>query len=93
MRANPHNMQAHYDYVSTYGAANDRASGQAVYSAGECAYYYKGNNFIDSNLILAEVLLKNDRFEDARTMLEKAAIWSLSDDIRAHAKQILNRPR
>ena len=93
MRANPHNMQAHYDYVSTYGAANDRASGQAVYSAGECAYYYKGNNFIDSNLILAEVLVRNDRFEDARTMLEKAAIWSLSDDIRAHAKQILNEPR
>lgn len=90
LRANPHNMEAHYDYVSTYAAANDSASGQAIYSAEECSYYYKSSNFIDSNLLLAEVLLKNGEFEKAQPILKKAAIWSSSDKIRSQAKSALN---
>jgi len=91
LRANSHNMQAHHDYVSTYAVANDTASKQALYSAEECAYYYKSTNFIDSNLELAEVLLKNDKFEAAKPMLEKAHVWSLSPITRAAAKRALDK--
>ncbi len=91
MRANPKNMTAHFEYVSTYAAANDELSKQAIYSAQECSYYFRDRNFIDSNLVLADTLMKAGKLESARPLLEKARVWSRSRQTRAYAKNALKR--
>jgi len=91
MRANPQNMMAHYNYVSTYVVANDEPSKQALYSADECAYYYRDRNFIDSNMHLAQIMLKSSSPETARPVLEKARVWSLSSQTRSYALQALRK--
>ena len=91
MRANPRNITAHFDYVSTYAVTNDKISRQAIHSALECASYYKGRNFIDSNLRIAEVFVRENKFEDAQPLLEKAIIWSISPEARSYAQELLER--
>ncbi|MGJ8562268.1 MAG: tetratricopeptide repeat protein [Alphaproteobacteria bacterium] len=89
MIANPRNMQAHYDYASTFAEANDKADKQAIYSAGECAFYYRDDNFIESNMRLAEILYRNGRYDEARPLLKRAAAWSQSSSLRRFASKKL----
>jgi tetratricopeptide (TPR) repeat protein len=91
MRANPRNITAHFDYVSTYSATSDNVSKQALYSALECAGYYKSRNFVDSNINVAMVLMRKDRHAEAQALLEKAVMWSRSSENRIYAKQLLKQ--
>ncbi len=76
MRKRPDNIQAHYDYVTSYTIRKDPPSKQAIFSAEECAFYYRGRNFVDSNLPVAEVLIKAEKHDLAKMILKQTRVWS-----------------
>ncbi len=78
MRKNPDNIQAHYDYVTSYIIRNDTPSKQALSSAEECAFYYRGRNFVDSNLPVAKILIEAEKFDLSRRILKQTRVWSES---------------
>lgn len=89
MRADPQNLQAHYRYVSTFAAANDTPNKQALYSAQQCAAYYKHRNFMSGNLQLAEVLARGGKSSSARKLYEKVALWARNPKSRTIAQEKL----
>lgn len=91
LRANPDNMEAHYDYVSTYHETGDRPSKQAISSAKECTYYYRSANFMGSNMALVPILENADNSEFARHHLQRAALWAPTARMRRIAMERLER--
>jgi len=87
--ANPQNMRAHFDYVTTYSATGDTASKQAVQSAQECANYYKSRNFVDTNMSLVSILARNNKWDFAKNLLEKSKVWSRVPQIRMTSRRML----
>ena len=93
MKLKPDNIQAHFDYVSTYFVKPDKLSKQAIFSAEECVLYYKGRNFVDNNLPVVKVLLNADKPDLARRVLEQTRVWSESPHNRSLAERELSMMR
>jgi len=89
IRANSKNMEAHYDLVSTYAAADDTPSKQVVHSAVLCSKLYKHRDFMGGNLRVAEVLHRSGRSKQARPLIIKAKVWASSSGTRELAGQRL----
>lgn len=90
MRLKPDNIQAHFDYVSSYFIRGDKLSKQAIFSAEECAYYYRGRNFVDNNLPVVKVLLDAGKNNAAKRILEQTRVWSASSYNRTLAERELS---
>ncbi len=93
MRANPQNLQAHFDYVSTYAATADDLSKQAVYSAKQCANYYKHRNFLNGNMRLVKVFDQAGESAASNAILEKAKLWARSKKVRTQAAERLSQTK
>jgi hypothetical protein len=76
MKANPQNVQAHYDYVMSFFYSGQKLNAQAKASATEVLYYYRGRSFIDHNLPIAQLLLEAGEYEDALPVFQRATVWS-----------------
>ena len=83
------NVAAHYFYAATYAAADDLPTERAYMAAIEASRYYRSSNFTDSNLKLAEVLMRSRAAPFARNILEKARVWSQNARTRSLAKEEL----
>lgn len=91
MRANPHNIEAHFDYVMTYAETGDSPSKQAIESAMECTYHYRSAAFFAENMGLASVLLNAGEFDYARYHIQRATLWAPSPGARRSARRMLER--
>lgn len=89
LRADPDNMETHFDYVMTYALTGDPASKQAIYSAKESTYYYRASRFFGSNMRLVPILIDNDAPDFARIHLERASLWAPRPSLRRRAKKLL----
>lgn len=90
MRNRPENIQAHFDYVSSYALRRDTPSKQAIFSAEECAMYYTGRPFVDNNLPVAHVLMEAGKYEMAGRILKQTRIWSETPYNRSWADRQLS---
>ncbi|MBL1430251.1 MAG: hypothetical protein COA60_001805 [Robiginitomaculum sp.] len=75
MIKNHDDISAHFYYAKTFGLTNDNPNAQALASAATALEYYRGNRFIDSNLMLADVLIRGGETEIVRPIIEQAIIW------------------
>lgn len=91
LRADPSNMQAHYDYVVTYAETGDTPSKQAVYSAKECTYHYRSASQLGEGMVLASVLSRAGEKDYARHHIQRAALWSPTIRSRRQAREMLER--
>lgn len=91
MKADPDNMEAHFDYVMTYAATGDSPSKQAVYSAKEATLHYRSPNFLGDNMRLVQVLLKGDELDYAKFHIQRASLWGHNASVRNSAKRMLDR--
>lgn len=91
IRANPDNIEAHFDYVMTYARTGDTPSEQAVQSAIECTHQYRAAGFFGDNMNLANVLLKANEYNYARYHIQKASLWSPTIRARRLAREMLER--
>jgi tetratricopeptide (TPR) repeat protein len=91
MRAEPTNMQAHYDYVATYAETGDTPSKQAVYSAKECTYHYRSADLLGESMTLASVLSRAGEVDFARHHFQRAALWAPTVRSRRQAREMLER--
>lgn len=89
MRANPDNLQTHFDYVMTYVLLNDAVSKQALYSAKEISIYYRSPNFIESNMRFVPLFLDNNENDYALFHLTRARDWAGQPSIRRAATQMI----
>jgi hypothetical protein len=53
--------------------------------------YYRSVNFVESNMALAQVLMKADEAQEAVPALQKAVAWSRSRSRRTYARRQLER--
>jgi len=88
LRANPDNVGAHYLYAKSFQLTGDMPSGQALASAETALDYYRSINFVDSNLMLASLLIKGGKDELARPVIDKAIIWGHSPRARSSARRM-----
>lgn len=91
MRAEPTNMQAHFDYVKTYAETGDTPSKQAVYSAKECTYHYRSADLLGEGMMLASVLHRAGEVDFARHHFQRAALWGPTIRSRRQAREMLER--
>lgn len=91
MVASPSNITAHYYYAASYPATTDPISKQAVYSASEAALYYRGLQFTESNMPLADILMRENHGDRAVELLERARVWSQNGGVRRYATASLRR--
>lgn len=88
MKADPTNMETHYDYVMTY-ETGDPPSKQAVYSAKQSTLYYRSPNFLGDNMRLVSVLMRGDARDYAKFHVERAALWGHNAASRRSARRML----
>jgi len=88
MRANPDNIGAHYLYAKSFHLTGDTPSAQALASAETALDYYRSINFVDSNLMLASLLIKGGKDELAHPVIDKAIIWGHTASIRSGARRM-----
>ncbi len=86
MIKNPNDIAAHYYYVKTYAMIRKKPSKQAVASALTALDYYQAINFVDSNLMLAGVLLDGGKYKQAEPAIDKAMVWSRNGGARMQAR-------
>lgn len=91
IRANPDNVEAHFDYVMTYSHTGDTPSEQAAQSAIECTHQYRAAAFFGENMKLATVLLNANEYNYARYHIQKASLWSSTPRARRLAREMLQR--
>ena len=88
---NPDDMRAHYQYVKSYALVNEQPSDQALISAEMTLNYYRNLKFVESNLMLAKVLVHGEKYELAREALDRALVWSRSMGVRPAARHMLKK--
>lgn len=89
LRQDSNNMSAHFYYAKSYGLTNAKPSAQGYASAETALDYYRSVNFIDSNVMLADVLLRDQKVDFVRPILDKAVIWG-SGNASYHARELRN---
>ncbi|MBL4616906.1 MAG: hypothetical protein JKY46_04365 [Robiginitomaculum sp.] len=75
MIANPDNISAHFYYAKSFGLTNQRPNAQGLASAETALEYYRGNRFLDSNLMLVDVLIRGGKTEMVRPAIQRAIVW------------------
>lgn len=91
IKAHPNNISAHYYYAASYPATMDKISKQALYSAAEASLYFRDLQFTESNMPLADILIRENKSARAVPMLERARVWSTNAGVRSYATQSLRR--
>ena len=91
MQLNPDNVPAHFYYATSFVDSYSKPSKQAVASAQTSLDYYRSVNFVESNMALAQVLMKADEAQEAVPALQKAVAWSRSRSRRTYARRQLER--
>ncbi len=91
MKADPRNIQAHYDYAMSYFLSSQEPNKQALSSAEETLYYYRGRSFIDHNLPIAQLLMEAGRTDLAKYVFKRATVWSNARSNRSTAERQLQR--
>lgn len=91
MRANPNNIEAHFDYVMSYNQTGDAPSKQAIQSAIECTDHYRASDFFGDNMRLASILLSAQEYDYARYHIVRASLWSPHARARRRAREMLER--
>lgn len=91
LRADPINMEAHFDYVATYAETGDTPSKQAIYSAKECTYHYRSADLLGEGMTLASVLNRAGEVDFARHHFQRAALWAPTIRSRRQAREMLDR--
>lgn len=89
MRANPDNLQPHFDYVMSYNVLGDEASKQALYSAKESTVYYRSPDFIGGNMRLVTFFLQNEETDYALFHLKRAKYWAHTPSARRAAAMMI----
>lgn len=88
MIADANDVAAHYYYAKTYAIMREKPSAQALASTKSALNFYRGDNFTSSNLMLAELLMHGQKYEEARPIVEKAIVWSRSANARRQARKM-----
>jgi tetratricopeptide (TPR) repeat protein len=91
LRANPENIEAHFDYVMTYAHTGDTPSKQAVQSAIDCTLHYRASDFFGDNMRIASILLNAEEYDYARYHIQRASLWSPHARARRQAREMLER--
>lgn len=91
MSSNPDNMSAHFYYAKSYYLSNKKPSAQALASAELALGYYRSRNFVNSNLVLASVLMQGGRTKHVRHAIYNAIIWGHDADTLAMAYDMKQR--
>lgn len=89
LKADPFNVQAHFDYAMTYVETGDSPSKQAIQSAKESTLQYRSTDFVDDNMRLASLFLRADEYSYARYHLERASLWARIGRTRTAARRML----
>ena len=87
----PEYMPAHYYYARTFVNENVEINSQAIISAKKVLGYYKGLNFLNTNLIIAGFLNSNGANQYANKAMQKAIVWSPDMIVRNIALEYLVR--
>lgn len=91
MQALLHNhddIAAHYYYASISALKYGIPSAQALASAETALDYYRSINFIDSNLNMAQVLVRGRKYGPALAPIDKAIVWSRNGGARMQARSM-----
>ncbi len=88
MIANADNVSAHYHYAKTFAMTGDKPNKQAIASAQSALRYYRSLSFVESNLMLASLLIKGGKDDQARPIIDKAIIWGRSQSARSSARRM-----
>lgn len=87
-KADPTNARAHYEFASTYLRSRNTPD-EAVDAALEAIRLSADRGSVP--LVAAELLIKKERYEEARHILAPLAIWPRERDVRERASSLLWR--
>jgi len=85
---NPDDVAAHYYYAAISAMMYETPSEQALASAETAVTYYSSGNAIETNLNLAQVLLRGGKYKPALPAVNKAMIWSRNGGARMQAREM-----
>jgi tetratricopeptide (TPR) repeat protein len=88
IRANPNDMSSHFYYAETYYLSGKAPSGQGLASAETALDYYRATQFVDSNLMLANVLLLGGKTEMVSKAIDRVFVWSGSGTSMMNANEM-----
>lgn len=93
MKAYPDDATAHYSYANSYSFGSETPNKQAMASAKSALSYFRSLDFLDTNMNMAEILVRGGEPESAVPVYEKVLLWGKKPSQRRYAEEKLKRIR